>query len=299
LELTEAHPIVDLHLFKRRNFNFGVVALCLAYSLLYSNLVLIPLWLQQDMGYTATWAGMASAPSGLTTVIATPLLRRVRTDPRIMSTLSFLLFARANFMRARFTPTRRFDVVAASMAVQSLAMGCFFVRLLGILLDGIPADRLPSASGLSNFARITAGGFGASLVAYFWDRREALHQGRLIENATPYAPLFEQMIASMRALGAEPAPSGRNDPSDDRQAVTYPLGARYLMGECMGLDGAHSDDLALSKARPGRTSCRHGVGAPRRPARTPGKATPGSRTTPSSHDRRRASVHHHARMRSW
>jgi MFS transporter, DHA2 family, multidrug resistance protein len=203
-EMTEAHPIVDLSLFRSRNFAFGVLTLCLAYSLLYSNLVLMPLWLQQDMGYTATWAGIASAPSGLTAIVATPLLGRVKTDPRFMSTLSFSLFACSYFMRTRFTPDTSFEVVAASMAVQGMAMGCFFVPLLSILLDGVPADRVPSASGLSNFARITAGGFGASLVTYFWDRREALHQTRLVENVSPYAPPFQQMTTAMRALGLSP-----------------------------------------------------------------------------------------------
>jgi MFS transporter, DHA2 family, multidrug resistance protein len=204
-EMTEAHPIVDLSLFRSRNFAFGVLTLCLAYSLLYSNLVLMPLWLQQDMGYTATWAGIASAPSGLTAIVATPLLGRVKIDPRFMSTLSFSLFACSYFMRTRFTPDTSFEVVAASMAVQGMAMGCFFVPLLSILLDGVPADRVPSASGLSNFARITAGGFGASLVTYFWDRREALHQTRLVENVTPYAPPFQQITTTMRELGLTPA----------------------------------------------------------------------------------------------
>ena len=64
-ELTEEHPIVDLSLFKSRNFTLGTVALCLGYAVFFGNIVLMPLWLQSYLGYTATWAGLVSAPSGV------------------------------------------------------------------------------------------------------------------------------------------------------------------------------------------------------------------------------------------
>ena len=66
---------------------------------------------------------------------------------------------------------------------------------LTILLDGITPERLPSASGVSNFARITAGSFAASLVTTTWDRREALHQTRLTEAGNAFSPLYRDAIA--------------------------------------------------------------------------------------------------------
>ena len=60
-------------------------------------------------------------------------------------------------------------------------MATFFLAMITILLDGIPPQRIPLASGLSNFARITGGGFAASIVTTLWDRREALHQSRLAD----------------------------------------------------------------------------------------------------------------------
>jgi MFS transporter, DHA2 family, multidrug resistance protein len=64
-ELTDGAPAVDLTLFTRRNFAFGTLALCLGYALLFANNLLLPLWLQEQMGYTATWAGLVAAPSGV------------------------------------------------------------------------------------------------------------------------------------------------------------------------------------------------------------------------------------------
>src|ERR1700710_878298 len=72
-ELTEKHPIVDLTLFKNRNFSLGTVILCLGYAVFFANILLLPLWLQVNIGYTATWAGLVAAPSGLVVVFLTPL----------------------------------------------------------------------------------------------------------------------------------------------------------------------------------------------------------------------------------
>ena len=70
--LTESHPIVNLRLFARRNFLMGTVALSVAYGLFFGNVVLLPLWLQQWMGYTATWASMVTAPVGVLAILVRP-----------------------------------------------------------------------------------------------------------------------------------------------------------------------------------------------------------------------------------
>lgn len=63
-ELTDANPAVDLSLFKGRNFSIGTLAFCLGYAVFFANTLLLPLWLQTQLGYTATWAGLVAAPSG-------------------------------------------------------------------------------------------------------------------------------------------------------------------------------------------------------------------------------------------
>ncbi len=203
-ELTEAQPVVDLSLFKRRNFAFGVIALCLGYALFFANNLLLPLWLQEQMGYTATWAGFVAAPSGIVAVIATPFIGRLKIDARWLATAAFLCFAGSYFMRSHYTPDASFCVLTAPLLLQGLAMSMFFVPLLTILLDGIPPEKVPSASGISNFARITAGSFAASLITTFWDRREALHQTRLVEGATDYSPIYRQATDQMQAYGMSP-----------------------------------------------------------------------------------------------
>ena len=87
------------------------------------------------------------------------------------------------------------------LLVQGVSLATFFLAMITILLDGVPPQRIPLASGLSNFARITAGGFAASVVTTLWDRREALHQSRMVDLTTSFSPTFRAAIAHLHQLG--------------------------------------------------------------------------------------------------
>ncbi len=195
-ELTELHPVVDLSLFKNRNFALGTVAYCLSYAIFFANILLLPLWLQTQIGYTATLAGLVAAPSGVVAVLLTPIAARfmARIDARIMATIAYLAFALSYFMRADYTNDASFWDYVIPLLVQGVAMSTFFVAMLTIQLHDIPPAQIPSASGLSNFTRITAGGFAASLTTTFWDRREAFHQTRLADQITAYSPATQQAL---------------------------------------------------------------------------------------------------------
>src|SRR6478752_6290773 len=103
-ELTDKHPVVDLSLFKRRNFWSGAFATAVAYGLFFGNVVILPLWLHQFMGYTATQAGMIMAPVGMLAIIFSPIVGLTvgKVDPRRYATFSFLVFALVLWMRSNF-----------------------------------------------------------------------------------------------------------------------------------------------------------------------------------------------------
>ena len=202
-ELTDGNPVVDLRLFRNRNFALGTVALALGYAALFANNLLLPLWLQREEGYTATWAGLVSAPSGVVAVLLTPVLARFshRIDARWLATLSFVAFGVSYSMRAGFSSGTDFWHFVLPMLAQGVAMSCFFMAMLTISLDGIAAGKVPSATGISNFVRITAGSFAASLITTAWDRREALHQSRLSEVGTQFSLPYSSAVAQMGGLG--------------------------------------------------------------------------------------------------
>lgn len=182
-ELTDKHPVVDLSLFKRRNFWSGAVATAVAYGLFFGNVVLLPLWLQQWMGYTATQAGMIMAPVGMLAIFFSPIvgLTVSKIDPRRYATFSFLVFALVLWMRSNFNTQADFVTIIIPTVIQGIAMAFFFIPLVTITLSGLTPDRIPAASGLSNFLRITAGAMGTSLTTTLWDNRATLHHTQLSE----------------------------------------------------------------------------------------------------------------------
>jgi DHA2 family multidrug resistance protein len=202
-ELNEKHPIVDLSLFKSKNFALGTLAFCLGYAVFFGSNLLQPLWLQTRMGYIATWAGLVAAPSGVVAVILTPFAARLmqKVDARWTATLSMAAFALSFYMRSNFTPDVDFKALVWPMLVQGVAMSTFFLSMVTISLNGVAPQQLPSASGLSNFSRITAGSFAASLATTIWDRSESLHQTRISETMASNDPAWLQAVEHMQAVG--------------------------------------------------------------------------------------------------
>jgi len=205
-ELTEKHPVVDLRLFARRNFLFGTLSLSVAYGLFFGNLVLLPLWLQQWMGYTATAAGFALAPVGALAILLSPIVgRKVSVwDPRVMATVAFLIFAEVLWMRAQFTTQSDLPTILIPTILQGAAVAFFFVPLTTIALSGIDPERLPAAAGLSNFVRIASGAVGTSVSTTLWENRAALHHAHLTEHLAGDDPVTVDALSRLSAAGFTP-----------------------------------------------------------------------------------------------
>jgi len=202
-ELTDKHPVVDLSLFARRNFWSGALATAVAYGLFFGNVVILPLWLQQYMGYTATQAGMIMAPVGLLAIVFSPIvgLTVAKIDPRRYATFSFLVFALVLWMRSNFNTQADFWTIMIPTVIQGVAMAFFFIPLVTITLSGLPPDRIAAASGLSNFARITAGAMGTSIATTVWENRAALHHAQLVESVSQGSAAANSTIAGLGASG--------------------------------------------------------------------------------------------------
>ncbi len=205
-ELTEEHPVVDLTLFQRRNFWAGAVALSVAYGVFFGNVVLLPLWLQQFMGYTATQAGMVMAPVGLLALVLSPVVGKNigRVDPRYFATFAFLIFALVLWMRSMFNTQADIATIMVPTIIQGVAMAFFFIPLVTITLSGLPPERIPAASGLSNFVRITAGAVGTSVATTVWENRAALHHAQLVESITQGNPVASSALSGLTASGIDP-----------------------------------------------------------------------------------------------
>jgi DHA2 family multidrug resistance protein len=202
-ELTDEHPVVDLRLFKRLNFSVGAVALSLGYGVFFGNVVLLPLWLQEYMGYTATWAGLVTAPVGVLAILFSPIVGKNvnRVDPRLLASVAFMVFALVFYLRSGFNTQTDVHTLLVPTIIQGIAMAFFFIPLVSLTLSGLRPDQIPAASGLSNFLRITAGAFGTSIATTLWDNRATLHHTQLIEHISPYNDQASDALNKLQQSG--------------------------------------------------------------------------------------------------
>ncbi len=199
-ELTDPDPIVDLKLFRHRNFTTGTLAMVLGYAAFFSIALLVPLWLQQNLGYTATWAGFATAPLGVIPVLLTFFVGKyaTRMDLRLLAAASFLVMGATCFMRADFYLQIDFYHVAMVQLLQGLGVALFFMPTLTILLSDLQQDEIAAGSGLSTFLRTLGGSFSASITTLMWTRGAVNHHEQLAEHITPYSPIARD---AMQQLG--------------------------------------------------------------------------------------------------
>lgn len=202
-ELGEKYPIVDLSLFKNRNFTIGVLTTSLGFMVYMGTLTLLPLVLQSNLGYTATWAGLAAAPIGFLPIFLSPLIGRFgnKIDMRLLVTGSFLMFAFTFHWRTDFYAGMDMSNVVWPQFWQGLGVAMFFLPLTTITLSHMKGPQIASASSLSNFLRVFMGGVGVSVVSTMWERREALHHTQLTEHITPYSPDTAEAVRQMTEAG--------------------------------------------------------------------------------------------------
>ena len=205
-ELTDKHPVTDLSLFARRNFWAGTLATSVGYGLFFGNVVLLPLWLQQYMGYTATQAGFVLAPVGLLAIILSPVVGKniAKFDPRLFATMAFIVFGVVLWMRSNFNVQADEATLMVPTIIQGIAMACFFIPLSILTLSGLTPDRIPAASGLTNFVRITAGAMGTSLVTTVWESRTTLHHAQLTEYINTGRQTATGALNGLASAGMEP-----------------------------------------------------------------------------------------------
>ena len=205
-ELTAKHPVVDLSLFGRRNFAVGVTALSLGMLAFFGINVVFPLWLQTTLGYTATWAGLATAPVGILAFVVSPFIGAniQRLELRAVVTFAFIVFAFTSFWFAGFNSGASYATLVLPRFIMGIAIACFFIPLNQIFLSGLNPDQIAGASGLANFCRTLASSVSTAITVTLWQHRTDSHHASLTEyvtQASPSTTAFTQKLTSMGIPG--------------------------------------------------------------------------------------------------
>jgi DHA2 family multidrug resistance protein len=170
-ELTEARPVVDLRVLRHRGFAVSVTALVFAYGTFFASLVVIPQWLQGAMGYTATWAGYATAFNGVAAVMLAPLVakRMQKVDPRRLVFIGVLWLGGTSLLRVFWWSSGSdYWTLALPQLIQGAGMPFFFVPLTSIALGAVEPEETASAAGVMNFLRTMAGAVAVAISTTIW-----------------------------------------------------------------------------------------------------------------------------------
>jgi DHA2 family multidrug resistance protein len=202
-ELMHDQPVVDLYLFKRRNFAVGVLCLFTGMFAFFGGTVVMPNWVQQVMSYTATWAGFAVAPIGIPAIFMSPLVGRFqhKFDLRVLITVGFVVFASCSYWMAHFNA----DVSYFKLALPRMLMGCgialFFVPVNQVILSGLPPTEVASASGLANFFRTIAMSVATAVSTTLYTHRSIYHHAVLSEHTHTDARATSEWLSRLQSLG--------------------------------------------------------------------------------------------------
>jgi MFS transporter, DHA2 family, multidrug resistance protein len=187
-ELRRADPIVDLRLLASRNFAVGNMLMFVLGFTLLGTTVLLPLYAQTMLGYTATEAGMVISPGGFALVLVMPVVGILsgKIDARWLIGLGLVLAALALWSMTRFDAEIDYATLAWARVYQSLALALLFIPINTVALAGMPTAKSNNAAAIINMTRNIGGSVGVSLVTTLIARREQFHQNMLVGDVTPF-----------------------------------------------------------------------------------------------------------------
>lgn len=234
-EFITPDPIVDLPLFKNRNFLTTCLIMFAAFFVLLATTQLLPQYVQQLLNYNATKAGLILMPGGIVIMFLMPVVGKLVTliQPKYLIAFGLLIMSLAMQIMTTVDTQVSFYFLAAARCSQTAAMAFLFVPINTIAFIGLPTGKTNNASALINLMRNLGSSVGISAVTTLIERRADLHQDRLAGHLTPYNPIYraalQHMASALMRGGESPAVALRQATASIYYAVqTQALAISYV-----------------------------------------------------------------------
>ncbi len=201
-QLTREKTLVDLRVFKNRNFTLGCFLIFMFGAVIYGAVTLLPLYYQTVMDYSSWWAGLAVAPRGIGSIIAMPLVGILvsRIDTRVLVSSGFATFGICSLFWSFLTPQISPWSLLLPIIISGFSLGFVFVPLSTTTLGDLPPEGVGNGSGLYNLLRNLGGSIGISLVETILTRHEQVHQSDLIRNVYAGRPAVTDALQAAREV---------------------------------------------------------------------------------------------------
>jgi len=200
-ELRARNPVVDLRVFRDRNFAVAAATIFMISGAMYASMTLLPQFLQTLLGYTAEWSGWAIAPRGVGAFVGLPLagLLLMRVDGRKLVAFGVCLFAYSNYLLGEISLQTTIGSIAGANVLQGFSMGFIFVPLSTLAVARLRNEQMGNATAIFNLVRNVGGSIGISMWTTYLVRSAQRNQAYLVGRLTPYDPVYQQYMAGLQA----------------------------------------------------------------------------------------------------
>ncbi|TWB94695.1 DHA2 family multidrug resistance protein [Bradyrhizobium macuxiense] len=195
-EMSRRNPMIDLRMVATRQFGACFLVMLATGAILLATTQFLPQLVQQDFGYTATWAGLVLSPGGVVTMLMMFVVGRLaaKVQPKYLIIVGALVIAASMYSMTNVYGDLGFWFMARSRMLIGIGLPLIFIPIMTASYDGIPAGKTDQASALINAARNTGGSIGVSLVSNVLTHRQQFHQSRLVEQVTPSSPQYQDTL---------------------------------------------------------------------------------------------------------
>jgi DHA2 family multidrug resistance protein len=197
--LTRRNPIIDLRMVATRQFGACFLVMLATGAILLATTQFLPQLVQQDFGYTATWAGLVLSPGGVVTMVMMFVVGRLaaKVQPKYLIITGAVVIALSMYSMTNVYGDLGFWFMARSRMLLGIGLPLIFVPIMAASYDGIPPSKTDQASALINAARNTGGSIGVSIVSNVLTHREQFHQNRLIEQVVPSSSQYQDTLSQI------------------------------------------------------------------------------------------------------
>jgi DHA2 family multidrug resistance protein len=195
-EVGRRNPMIDIRMVGTRQFGACFVVMLATGAILYATTQFLPQLVQQNFGYTATWAGLVLSPGGVVTMVMMFVVGRLsgRVQPKYLIIAGAVIVALSMYDLTNVYGDIGFWFFARSRMLLGVGLPLIFLSITTASYDGIPPEKTDQASALINAARNTGGSIGVSLASNVLAHREQFHQSRLVESVVPSNVPYQETL---------------------------------------------------------------------------------------------------------
>jgi MFS transporter, DHA2 family, multidrug resistance protein len=195
-EMRHRNPMIDLKMVATRQFGAAFVVMLATGAILLATTQFLPQLVQQNFGYTATWAGLLLSPGGLVTMVMMFAVGRLaaRVQPKYLIIVGAAFIAVSMYLMTNVYGDLGFWYMAQSRMLLGVGLPLIFIPIMTASYDGIPQSKTDQASALINAARNTGGSIGVSIISNVLTHREQFHQSRLVESVLPSSVQYQDTL---------------------------------------------------------------------------------------------------------